>query len=74
MSDLDMTGRLRDGFQWQCQCCGKKARDLYGDDADYDWDESCILNAMLIDPSGQIVDSVDQFDKWRTADMSKATP
>jgi len=38
------------GKIWQCRACGKRSRDLYGDQSlDYGWDESCVLNAALVD-------------------------
>lgn len=38
-----------EGMVYQCQACGKKSRDLYGDQKiNYGWDESCMLNAALV--------------------------
>jgi hypothetical protein len=37
-----------DGLIWVCAACGKRSRDLYGDQRiDHGWDESCMLNAVL---------------------------
>lgn len=39
-----------EGKVWMCGACRKKSRDLYGNQAlDYGWDESCVLNAVLVD-------------------------
>ena len=39
-----------EGKVWRCQACGKLSLDLYGDQAlSWGWDESCILNAKLVD-------------------------
>lgn len=35
-----------DGFLWQCGACGKKVKDKFSDNGE--WDESCMLNAVLI--------------------------
>jgi len=36
------------GDIWVCGACGKLSYDLYGNKSlSYDWDESCMLNAML---------------------------
>jgi hypothetical protein len=43
------------GQVWVCGACGKKSNDLYGNAADYGWDVSCVLNAVLM------VDT----EKWR---------
>ncbi len=40
------------GYMWQCRACGKQSKDLYGSPEswhDYGWDESCSLNAVLIE-------------------------
>lgn len=39
------------GKTWECQACGKKSDDLYGIEGkhSYGWDESCMLNAQLMD-------------------------
>jgi DNA-directed RNA polymerase beta' subunit len=36
------------GKIWQCTACGKRSGDLYGD-GNSSWDESCVLNAVLVD-------------------------
>lgn len=43
---------------WVCGACGKRARSRYGFDAagkstalDRGWDESCMLNAVLCEPT-----------------------
>ena len=38
------------GHVWQCRACGKRAEDRYGMIGwhDYDWDESCMLNAVAV--------------------------
>ena len=36
------------GKIWECQACGKRSHDLYGDSGT-SWDESCALNAVLVD-------------------------
>jgi hypothetical protein len=45
-----------DGKIWLCAMCGKKTRDQYGDDGG--WDESCALNAYLVDESNPVLDPV----------------
>lgn len=36
------------GQVYVCTACGKKSRDLYGDNPlNYGWDASCVLNAVL---------------------------
>lgn len=55
-----------DGCTWVCMACGKKAKDLFGcDEGQYDpgWDESCMLNACLMNAAGEIVDSVEIFER-----------
>ncbi len=39
------------GQIWICQACGKTAEDRYGlkGKYSYGWDESCMLNAILVD-------------------------
>lgn len=39
-----------EGQLYVCGACGKRSKSLYGiDDAiDSDWDESCMLNAVLV--------------------------
>jgi hypothetical protein len=34
------------GWVWLCGCCGKRTRDRYGEECG--WDESCMLNAVLV--------------------------
>jgi hypothetical protein len=47
--------RAPDGQVWVCQACGKRSRDLYGDEPlSYGWDESCILHAALL-PEDRLV-------------------
>lgn len=37
-----------DGQIWVCGACGKRSKDLYGEQAvNHGWDESCMLNACL---------------------------
>lgn len=39
-----------EGKIWKCMACGKTSFDLYGNRAvSYGWDESCVLNARLVD-------------------------
>lgn len=39
-----------EGKVYICRACGKRSRDEYGFQAiDYGWDESCVLNAVLMD-------------------------
>lgn len=40
-----------EGKIYVCTACGKTARGLYGTKADYGWDESCMLNAVLANES-----------------------
>ena len=35
------------GKIWQCCACGKMTRNRYGEEGG--WDESCMLNAILVD-------------------------
>lgn len=44
-----------EGQVFICAACGKKSSKLLGD-AGYDWDESCILNAVLCYLDGKVVD------------------
>lgn len=39
-----------EGMIWQCQACGKKAEELYGEFYWHSlgWDESCITNAVQV--------------------------
>lgn len=39
------------GTVWMCAACGKTAQDSYGMEGDRSpgWDESCMLNAVLVD-------------------------
>lgn len=39
------------GAIWICAACGKTADDRYGIEGEhsYGWDESCMLNAVLVD-------------------------
>ncbi len=42
-----------DGQLFICGACGKRSRDKYGDYAiDSGWDESCMLNAVLVYADG----------------------
>lgn len=34
------------GMIWVCGACGKRTKDRYGTDGG--WDESCMLNAVLV--------------------------
>lgn len=34
------------GWVWQCGACGKRIRDRYGESGG--WDESCMLNSVLV--------------------------
>lgn len=36
-----------DGKVWLCVACGKRVKDRYGEDRG--WDESCMLNSVLVD-------------------------
>lgn len=37
------------GWVFQCQACGKRSRDVFGDKSlDRGWDESCMLNCQLV--------------------------
>jgi len=37
-----------EGEVWVCGSCGKRSKDLYGDQTiSYGWDESCMINAVL---------------------------
>lgn len=42
-----------EGKIWKCMACGKTSKDLYGmeyrDQTSKGWDESCMLNSILID-------------------------
>lgn len=41
--------RALPGYVWECAACGKRSRDLYGNERiSYGWDESCVLNARLV--------------------------
>jgi len=45
-----------EGEVFVCSTCGKRSRDLYGEQAiDPGWDESCILNAVLCDESTLVI-------------------
>jgi hypothetical protein len=39
------------GKIWVCMVCGKTAKDRYGMEGPHskDWDESCMLNSILVD-------------------------
>lgn len=53
-----------DGHVYLCGACGKRSRDIYGDQAiDYGWDESCFLNSVIV--------SVEEAEQLR-ARMGKA--
>lgn len=48
------------GSMWRCAACGKVSKDRYGlEKTDLDspgWDESCMLNAVLIDSvTGKVI-------------------
>ncbi len=47
---LDHGNRIaNEGYVFQCQACGKKSRDMYGNEPiSYGWDESCVLNSALV--------------------------
>jgi hypothetical protein len=46
------------GFVWVCRFCGKRSRDRYGDQAvDFGWDESCMMNALLVSETDLILDA-----------------
>lgn len=36
-----------EGQIYVCNACGKTSKDLYGEDSDYGWDESCSMHAVL---------------------------
>jgi hypothetical protein len=40
-----------EGKIWVCMVCGKTAKDRYGMEGPHskDWDESCMLNSVLVD-------------------------
>jgi len=45
------------GAVYVCGACGKRSRDLYGDQAiSRGWDESCMLNAILCDEETLVMD------------------
>jgi len=37
-----------DGMTWVCTACGKTAKDRYQSEKFYSWDESCVMNAILV--------------------------
>ena len=44
-----MNHTAQEGQVYICAACGKRSRDKYGDQPiDYGWDESCMLNAVLV--------------------------
>ncbi len=47
------------GKIWMCAACGKKARDRFGIEGWHSrgWDESCMLNAVLVDEDTQTQDN-----------------
>jgi len=45
-----------EGKVFVCAACGKRSRDRYGDQKiDALWDESCMLNCVLLDESDLII-------------------
>jgi hypothetical protein len=38
-----------DGMIWVCTACGKTAKDRYQSEKFYSWDESCVMNAILVE-------------------------
>jgi hypothetical protein len=40
--------RADEGYVFICAACGKKSRDMYGNEPiSYGWDESCALNCVI---------------------------
>ena len=48
-----------EGKIWRCGACGKTAQHRYGDyegfKASFGWDESCMLNAVLVDQNKSVI-------------------
>lgn len=49
-----MNSKAPEGYIWECRCCRKRSQWKYGFDdegnrvADWEWDESCMLNSELL--------------------------
>jgi hypothetical protein len=57
-----MNERAPDGLMWLCIHCGKTSVDRYGIEQPHDhgWDESCMLNAVLV--------KKDAYGMWNVVD------
>lgn len=66
-----MTDKAPDGQKWYCMMCGKTSETLSGDARG--WDESCALNAILIDQLsiGPSHEQVFEFGKERDAAFAR---
>lgn len=55
-----------EGQIWVCGACGKTSRSKYGNQAQYGWDESCVMNAVLC------YERVNDHDEWVAVEDGKS--
>ena len=70
-----MTDRMApEGKLWVCFACGKTSHDRYGGfDATPGWDESCALNAHLVDEARVRRDSNGRVEEIVVLDQKEGT-
>lgn len=61
-----------EGKQWLCMMCGKRAKDLYGDPRT-SWDESCSMNAVLVDYGAMPTDAAcEAFNRRHSESLERS--
>jgi hypothetical protein len=64
-----------DGWVWVCGACGKTSLTHYGIGNKNGWDESCMMNAYLLETGALADPKCTNLDlKWQAGIITKTTP